>query len=392
MRDERWLEQQMAEWIAAGPDDAPERPLERAVAFARAHPHRRVLGAGLRRSLVHRVSLAGAGWLPALHVPLLPLGAAAAVVVVVMVSAIVTSGGLRDQRGGGILPIPPSATPTLPATPSPATLAPLPARPVDVSATSVCATASPGTITQAGEITQRRGVVLRCDVSGSDPRVGGTMTLDLSTDQRPDGGADSWGAAALSGPGGTWTGPWIGTVDAGDGIHRLTGVLLGTGSDAGLRLRYAQVTEGEGYRLTGTIERADASPPADASVILGTDCYIAMSGAVTTVGDVTRTRGLVLGCSPVASDPRLLGDYRVSVSIDEHPDGSADLQGTLTIKDATGGWTGRWTGSVDVGYTTHHMHGVLAGSGAYAGLQWDFTQVGGADLVYVAVGSIGPAG
>jgi hypothetical protein len=45
-----------------------------------------------------------------------------------------------------------------------------------------------------------------------------------------------------------------------------------------------------------------------------------------------------------------------------------------------------------VGYTTHHMHGVLAGSGAYAGLQWDFTQVGGADLVYVAVGSIGPAG
>jgi hypothetical protein len=271
-------------------------------------------------------------------------------------------------------------------------MAPLPAPPVDVSGMSVCATESPGTTAQAGDISQLRGIVLRCDLAGSDPRVGGTLTMNASVDQRPDGSGDTWGTATIIGNGGHWTGPWIGTVDAGGTIRHMTGVYLGSGGYDGLRLRATQVDADGESTLTGTIERTDSSPPNGTEAVLGTDCYVALSGSVTTVGNVTRTSGLALGCLPVASDPRLLGDHRVEVSIDEHPDGTADLRGTLTITGAVGGWTGNWTGTVDAGYTTHRMHGILAGSGAYAGLQWEFSQIGGPDLVYVAKGTIGPAG
>ena len=97
---------------------------------------------------------------------------------------------------------------------------------------------------------------------------------------------------------------------------------------------------------------------------------------------------MILECRGAASDPRLEGLQRVTVSVDMRADGSADIEGTFTITTASGAWYGDWTGSIAIGYTTHRMSGVLTGSGAFAGLEWRYDQIG-TERDLVLVGTIG---
>ena len=101
-------------------------------------------------------------------------------------------------------------------------------------------------------------------------------------------------------------------------------------------------------------------------------------------------RGVVLEGRGAVADPRLDGLQRVSVSVDMRADGSADVWGTLTMISESGAWSGDWTGSIDIGYTTRRLAGVLAGSGAYAGLELRYDQIG-AERELVIVGTIGAA-
>lgn len=116
MTDEQRQDERMLEWLEAGPRDVPVEPLEAAVAYARAHPRRRLSWAGLRRYVMTRMNLAEVQpeppkrrWGPALAAV-----AAVAVVAVVVVGGVGLLGGSGDgEAGGGVVPsASASATPT----------------------------------------------------------------------------------------------------------------------------------------------------------------------------------------------------------------------------------------------------------------------------------------
>ena len=104
-----------------------------------------------------------------------------------------------------------------------------------------------------------------------------------------------------------------------------------------------------------------------------------------------RYQGVELTCSGRPSDPRLVGQYRNSLDVVEAADESATLTGTFSIDGEAGSWSGRWTGTVDAGYTTHRIQGLLLGSGAYAGLRWAISVIATETGGYVATGVIEPA-
>ena len=134
---------------------------------------------------------------------------------------------------------------------------------------------------------------------------------------------------------------------------------------------------------------ADASLQALYELAARSDCVVASSGSETIVDGVTQARDVELRCPGDASDPRLVGEARVVVSVDQFADESAAIWGTATITTPDGSWDGSWTGTVAAGYTTHRMTGVFIGSGAYAGLEFRYTQIG--EDPYVMTGTIGPA-
>ncbi len=398
MTHEEWLDEQLTEWLAAGPHDVPTEPIQAAVAHARTHPRRRP-AAGLGRSLMDRMHLTRVEPRPIGRRAFATAGAAVAIVVLVVAGGFMLAGGFGDQPGGVGAPLVPDVTPTPalttnPPSPSPATgAAPLPTSPVGVSGVGSCSQTSPGRSSSIDGVTQYRDVVLDCTMTMSDPRLDGVTTVSVSIDERPDQSADIWGWAVISNDAGSWVGRWAGTVDAGYTTHHMTGVFFGAGGYEGLRLRYSQVTDRYGkYQLTGTLEAVDTVPPDGATVVQGAVCTTESQGSQTMSGDVLQYRGVELVCTGPSSDPRFAGSRRVTVDIDQNPDKSATMSGTVEIDGPDGAWTGPFTGTIDPGYTTHRMSGVLVGSGAYAGLQLRYSQIGLEAAGYVLTGTIGPAG
>jgi hypothetical protein len=131
-----------------------------------------------------------------------------------------------------------------------------------------------------------------------------------------------------------------------------------------------------------------ATPPVEVTARLA--CATIAGGSSAGHGDVVQYRGVVLRCSSTWSpaDPRVGGIFTTLVSVDEHADESADIWGTSTLQNDGGSWAGAWRGTVDVGYTTHHIQGVFAGSGAYAGLRLRYTLTGAGSPTYWLTGTI----
>lgn len=137
------------------------------------------------------------------------------------------------------------------------------------------------------------------------------------------------------------------------------------------------------------------TPPAAPTAISTTlACWSAPSPNETEVpvGQGTQIRGIVLECAyPATADARLQGTSTVDVSVDVAADQSANVWGSMELVGARGSWRGPWTGIVDPGYTTHRIAGALTGSGAYAGLQWRFTQTSAdAGTTWDVAGTIEP--
>ncbi len=68
----------------------------------------------------------------------------------------------------------------------------------------------------------------------TDPRLDGTLAIKINVDLRPDGSAEMWGTWELTHAGGTWAGPWTGTIAPGKTTHCLLGSGNGSGGHAGL--------------------------------------------------------------------------------------------------------------------------------------------------------------
>ena len=389
MKRDKWQDELMARWLESGPDDVPFAPLEAAVAYARAHPRRRFSAAGLWRIAMDRMHVTDV-------TPVATRGRrfgafeAVAVVAVAVIAVVGAASLLNNDQSSQPAGI--GSNPTSTPTVAPATLAPtdvaLPV-PVEVTARFTCSTLSNGSEAAAGDVTQYRGVKLRCAGTASDPRLSGTANVAVSIDERKDGSADIWGTGSIGESGRGWRGTWSGTVDVGYTTHRITGVYIGTGDYEGLRVRWTQTGDETTFELTGTLERTDTIPPDGATAVRRNACSVWSNGTEEVVGGVTQYRGVILKCTGDASDPRLAGAIDVVVNIDEFGDESAALWSTPTITTKDGAWEGSERGTVDVGYTTHRLEGVLIGSGDYAGLEFRYTQIG--EDPYIMTGTIGPA-
>jgi hypothetical protein len=104
-------------------------------------------------------------------------------------------------------------------------------------------------------------------------------------------------------------------------------------------------------------------------VTASSTCPESAPGSEWRVGDVTHLRGILLTCTNTSSDARLDGVATVDLNLDLREDESADMWGSATIETDGGTWRGYWLGTVDEGYTTHHMEVVYLGSGGYEGLR-----------------------
>jgi hypothetical protein len=129
-----------------------------------------------------------------------------------------------------------------------------------------------------------------------------------------------------------------------------------------------------GASWTPAPQSTPAPSPSPVAVTGTNTVGTADAGTDTTVGDVEQIRAMVLSGPTTNSDPRVSGLATVHVNIDIQPGQSAVLWGTATIEGPDGAWTGPFTGLIEKGYTIHRIASVLKGTGAYAGLQYRYTQ------------------
>lgn len=387
-REERF-ERRLADWLEDGPYDAPNAVIDAVFEHARTHPRRRIGPSRLWKAVKRRVH-------PAEPVPGEPHAGLIwtfAAVGITAVLAVATVGGIAALLNGNPSGLPVGGTgatpgPTPPSTPTPA---PLATPPVWVTASTTCPESAPGSEWRVGDVTHLRGILLTCTNTSSDARLDGVATVDLNLDLREDESADMWGSATIETDGGTWRGYWLGTVDEGYTTHRIEVVYLGSGGYGGLRLRTSQTSDGADGVITGMIETADALPATAVAIVTGSECVTVSPGSTTQVGEITRYSDVVLECGPnVSSDPRLDAEVeRVVIDIDRLADGSGTMTGTGTLTNDGGTWSGRWTGTIAAGYTTHRMEGVYTGTANYAGLQFIWSEIGEGPL-FVRSGAITP--
>ena len=110
----------------------------------------------------------------------------------------------------------------------------------------------------------------------------------------------------------------------------------------------------------------------------------------TIAGDITRYRGIQMTCGVDGSDPRVTGTQTGTLSIDEHPDGSAELWQSYQLVAGTGGWIGAASGLVAAGYTTHRIQVRAVGTGACEGLVLALEVTGEDGIHFEGAGTIGP--
>jgi len=394
------VDDRLIEWLDAGPHHVPARPLVAAISHARAHPHRRMVASGLRRSLMDTLELIKVEPRRRRWLALSTATVATAVVVLMVIGAIVESGGLDDPRSNVVAPPDQSMTPSpttraAPATDQEPSDRPLPepgGQPVRavVTALADCMQTSSGSLTQVGDMRYYRGAQTRCSYLSADPRVTGTGTSVDAVDRQADNTAQKWGTLTIEAEAGAWSGWYHAVWDADLSNYRWTSVLGGSGDYAELRLRLT----GEGGRdsfqpahLDGIIETAETIPIDDSSVLLGLRCVTRAPGTERTVGDLTEIREVVIDCSGLSSDPRLDGRRTLTLDLNQQPDGSARMKGTMTIDGPEGYWRGPLTGAIEAGRVSQAMNGLLTGSGAYAGLELQFWLIG-SDDGYVIGGEI----
>lgn len=170
---------------------------------------------------------------------------------------------------------------------------------------------------------------------------------------------------------------------------RRIGVLLpGTcdGSDCqpGRLMTLGTAPDGTVHRVTGSLPvrltpsdpdgwsiawQPLARPDRPVAAIDAQSCATQAAGTPTGPADRERWDGVVISCSTQASDPRVSGTFKLTMSIQMAPDGSASLSGTSELTNPDGTWIGEFSGTVAPGYTDHDVRASLVGTGAYAGLR-----------------------
>ncbi len=390
MNREDDFELRLAEFLEAGPFEAPDHVVSAAIEHARTHPQRRLLRSAFWRSAMDSMHVA----------PVTPrhsnnVGRAFAIglAAVVVVAAIAL--GATLLRGGGTTPAPggiPAPAPTSTLTPTA----------VPVTGASSCSVEANGSDTIDGDIEEIRGLVLACRTGASDSRVVGDMAVRTSIDIRPDRSADMWGTASIAGPDGNWSGAWTGLVEKGYAIHRMAALLEGSGAYEGLQYRFTQTGNASGsssdYELSGVIEPVasfEAVTPLTTNLaVSGTEACGSVqpgtSGSTELVNGVTQERNGFVSCTESMSDSRVAGDSTRSFNSDTQPDGSASWWGTAEITNSGGTWTGVWSGSLDT-ETNVTIAGSFIGSGSFTGLEYRVNLVsppGAAD--YTVTGTIAP--
>ena len=393
MNREDDFELRLAELLEAGPFEAPDHVVSTAIEHARTHPQRRLLRFASWRSAMDSMHLA----------PVTPrhsnnLGRAFAVgLAAIVVVAAIALGATLLGRGGttpapGGIPAPvatPVSTPT--ATPTPT--------PVAVTGTGYCG-GQGGTETQVGDVEQIRGLVLGCSTTASDPRVSGWTAVHVNIDIHPDQRAELWGTTTITGPDGTWTGPWVGFIEKGYTTHRMASVLRGTGAYAGLQYRYTQTSEdGANTVSSGVIEPIPVFEASESVTgrlaVTGTescsDVALGSTSTSTVVGGATQVRNASVHCIEYSSDPRVASIS--STRTYNHDDrGSAGVTtwGTSEVDNAGGTWTGVWSGTADAnGNGT--ITWISIGSGGYSSLLYRATvSVSSESGVLTVTGAIEP--
>lgn len=365
------IEFRLADWLEEGPMAAPDRPVSAALEHARAHPRRRWPVAGHWRNLMSGTNLthvgpktSQAGWL-----------LAAAAVVIVVVAGLAGYGLLqsKDQGTGVGGPGNPTASPA--ASPT-ATV---------ITGIESCSTGTSAVTTTVNGVDQSRGERDECGTTMSDPRVTGGGWAILNSNTMADGSWLAWGTRVITNAGGTWRGPFFMERTATAKSLTFDVVLAGEGGYTGLTFRAQVVSSPSTTSLTGTIV------PTSSEVTGHSSCTATSGGTDTPIGHTTATRGALLTCTDQAADPRISGTTSLSVDYDTAADGTAVVWGTQRIVNADGTWEGRLLGTVDKGFTTHHVEALLRGTGAYAGLLLRQTVTGDDAHGYDTVSRIIPA-
>jgi hypothetical protein len=365
------IELRLARWLEEGPQGAPTQPIAAVLEHARAHPRPRWAIVGHWRTLMSGTNLthigprtSQAGWL---------LAAAAVVIVVVGVAA--GYGLLQSSNPGTGVGGPGNATASPAASPTAAV----------ITGSESCSTTTSGAVTTLDGVEQSRGERVLCATTMSDPRLTGEGSAILNANTMPDGSWSAWGTRVITNAGGTWQGPFFMEGTGAARSMTFDVVLMGEDGYAGLTFRAEVVTSPSATTFTGAIE------PTGPAITGHSDCVARSGGTDTPIGDLTATRGAVLVCGDEADDPRVSGTSNLGIDMDIGPDGSGVMWGTQLLTNANGKWVGRWFGTVDPGFTTHHVEALLRGTGAYDGLLMRQTVTGDDTIGYDAVTRIIPA-
>ena len=372
MTDDTWRRERMVEWLEDGPSDVPVAALEAAVAFARAHPRRLRSARGLWRVVMTRLHLIEVT--PRSSGGRFNFALGPTVVAVVAVAALVGAGlwlgGGLTTPGGDVNP---TATPTLSPTPTPTppiettrpTAGPtawvLP--PGWASGSQVCVARNEGTTATVDGVVESRGQVQDCTTTSSDPRLSGTAVITMSSDELEDGTWLGWGSHETTNADGSWRGEYAVTSTATASVMGFDAVSLGFGAYEGLQVLMHVV-----IRYTGDVTVDGIVLPVGTEATGTETCSATGAGHDLAVGDIVATRGLEMSCTDTMSDERLSGARTLDVSVDTRADDSADLWGTSIVSNDGGTWEGFFFGTVDPGYTTHHVRSLMHGSGGYEGL------------------------
>jgi hypothetical protein len=377
----------MVEWLEDGPSDVPIAALEAAVDFARAHPRRLRSARGLWRVVMTRLHLTEVTPRPSGGRFSFALGptVTAVVAVAALVGAGLWLGGGFTTPGGDVNP---TATPTLSPTPSPT---PTPTPPIETtrptagptawvlppgwaSGSQVCRMRPGATSATVDGVLETRGTIYDCTTTSEDPRLSGTAVVTSSSDEFEDGTWLGWGTQETTNADGSWSGAFAVTSTATAPSMAFDSVALGSGGYAGLEVLYHVVMHGSGAITVDGIVR-----PVGTEVAGTETCSATGAGHDLAVGEIVATRGLEMSCTDTMSDERLSGARSLHVSVDTRADDSADLWGTSIVTNDGGTWEGFFFGTVDPGYTTHHVRSLMYGTGEYEGLLFRLEVVGTGD-------------
>jgi len=340
---------ELARWLEEGPYDAPPEPIAAALAHVRAHPKRpRTLGSLWR----HAMSGIGLTHLPSQpRRGLMVASVGAALVVVAVAGYWLFSFGPQAGPVGGPSPTPevtPAASSTM--------------YPEMATVTQTCEVSTAALTTTVGGVVQDRGEVRDCTNTSTDTRLAGEATIIVNSDEYPDGRLLVWGTLALHNDGGAWSGIWTVTSTSTAAAWDFDAVWVGSGGYDGMTaLNHVRTTSRYTTLRSWVLETGPA--------VTGSErCIQTATGTDTPVGEITASRGVVLGCTDTTSDSRVSGQSELHISIDRRADASADVWGTMTLENDHGTWEGFFFGTVDPGYTTHHIQVLLHGTRDYEGL------------------------